>query len=298
MTEPLLVPSPSDVVPGTPLQVYEREVVADIRSWVGREPGWRDRALVGASNRAQRVVDLVLESRRAERFIEQLTTTVLDNLRDVAVRDLSGRVALAPANDRERVDLLRAADERSRTMAQQYAGALGLQGAAAGAASISALLTAFAFTADVGMAVGGALRAGAHQLALYGISPSDPGTLEASVEIGAIAGEIDPAQRRTATLAVVRRILDGDGSDPDRAFPRVLVQQTGTRAIKETAEQTVRRILRRRMAGLVPILGAVASGVSSASLAMRVGEAGRHVGRLTYLSRHAGLDPRGALRGV
>ena len=280
------------------LTTYERHVVADVRAWVGREPAWRDRVLVGASNRARRVVDLVLESERAERFVEQLTTTVLENLREVAVRDLGARVAPAPSDASGRERLLRAADERSRDLAHHYAGLLGVQGAAAGAMSLTALLSVVVLPADVAIAVGGALRAGAHQLALYGVSPADPGALEASVEIGAIAGEIDPTLRRVGVQATTRRLLAGDATDADRSFSRVVVQQTGTRAIKETAEQTVRRILRRRLAGIVPVLGALASGASSASLAMRVGEAGRHVGRLTYLARHADLDPRDALRGT
>ncbi len=272
---------------------YERSVVDEVREWLNREPGSMDRLLGGVSSRSRQALDLVLETGPGRRALQAATERVSAALEDAVLLDLEDRVKMptVPVDPQGRQAALRRADERARDLRGWYVGALGAQGALVGAASVTMARSAVAVAADVTVAVVVTLRAAAHLLGVYGVVPSHPSALRAAIDLVAAATETDAAVRERTILSVIRRLVE---QLPDvhlaPELPRVVVQQVGSRAFKEAIEQTVRTILRRRLAGLVPVLGAAAGGAASGWLATQVCEASRQVGRTYFLVRHTSLQ--------
>lgn len=274
------------------LQPYERSVVDEVQQWLYREPRWMDRTLGGVSSRSRRALDLVLETGPGRRALKAATDRVSAALESAVLSDLEGDVARAVPHDPEgREAALRQADEHAAELRKRYVGALGAQGALAGAASLTVPLSVVALVADVTTAVVVPLRAAAHLLAVYGGVRSHQPALRAAVDLVALATETDLSVRKSTTLAVSRRLVQQlPDAHQGGELPRIVLQQTSSRALREAVEQTVRRVLSRRVARLVPILGAAAGGAASGWLAGRTCEASRQVGRLVFLVRHTPLD--------
>lgn len=273
------------------LTTYERSVVDDVRRWLDREPGWPDRLLMGVSSTSRQALEVVLETGPGRRVLKVATQRALEAVEGPLLGDLYDDAPIEVYLEAERREsALRSADDRARQLRDVYVGALGAQGALTGAASLSWARSAMALAADVGVALLATLRAAAHNLSVYGALTSHPSGVEAAIELVAAASETDPEVRRPTILALTRRLAEQHGSgDLEEELPRVLMQQTSSRAVTETVEQVVRRLLHRRLAGLVPVLGAVAGGAASGWLAAQVCEAARHVGRVAFLERHTGI---------
>lgn len=273
---------------------YERDRIADIRDWYGRRPGTVDRLLAGASDRARWLLDRALESDRVREATERGATRVLETLEGQLLRDVDepslGAGHVEPAL-RERA--LRRADERAAQLRSRYVGGLSGQAAVAGAASLSLPMAVVALAGDIAGALLGSLRTAAHTLVVYGVDRDDPAIVPASVGLVAVASETEVSERRAAIRAAVLQLTGGVGAVPvTDEIPRVVAQQTSSRAAKEAVEQIARRMLRRRAIRVVPILGAVASATASAWLASRVSEAATHAGAARFLDQHAGVPVR------
>lgn len=277
----------------THLTGFERHRLTGIRDWYGRQPGTADRLLAGASDRARAVVGHVLDSERGRRALERGTDRVLERLDERLLRDIDERSLLAGrdlGDTWHRSGALQDAEGRGRDLEMRYVGLLTGQAAVAGAASLTLPLAVLATAADVAGAVVGSLRAAGHTLAAYGLEVDHPGLLPASVALVAAAGETDPVVRRaTIDDAVARLTRHRADVQPAERLPQVVVQQAGSRTVRETVEHVLRRVLQRRAVALVPVLGAVASGAASGWLASRVTEAARNAGTLVFLHRHAGV---------
>ncbi|MDP8960718.1 MAG: EcsC family protein, partial [Actinomycetota bacterium] len=274
------------------LEPYERSVLDEVQQWLNHEPRWMDRMLGGVSSRSRQVLDLVLETGPGRSALKAATDRASAALEDAVLRDLENDVAPVVPDDPEgREAALRQADERAGELRNRYVGALGVQGALAGAASLTVPLSVVALVADVSSAVVVPLRASAHLLAVYGGVRSHQAALQAAVDVVALATETDLGVRKGTTAALSRRLAE-QRLDADTAgqLPRIVLQQTSSRALRETLEQTVRRVLRRRLARLVPLLGGAAGGAASGWLAARTCEASRQVGRVAFLVRHTPLE--------
>lgn len=274
------------------LESYERTVVHEVQQWLNRELGWTDQLLGGVSDRRQ-ALDLVLTTEWGRRTLRKATERAIGALEGVALRGLAdqGEASVVPADPQGRESVLRRADERAGQLHKLYVGVLGAQGGLVGAASLTWTRSAAAIVADVAIAVAVTLRAAAHHLAVYGVAPLRPSLLPAAVEVVGVATETDAAVRRHQIVALSRGLLENspDG-EPDRELPRVVIQQTSSRAVKEAVEQTARRVLCGRLPGLVPVLGAAAGGATSVWLAAQVCAAARQVGRVAFLARHTTLQ--------
>ncbi|MFN2556965.1 MAG: EcsC family protein [Nitriliruptorales bacterium] len=274
------------------LESYERSVVDEVQRWVNREPTWSDQLLGGMSDRSREVLDIVLRTEWGRRTLRMATERAFGALEGVVLRGLAdeGEAALVPTDPQEREAVLRRADERAGELRSLYVGALAAQGALVGAASLTWARSVAAIVADVALAVLVTLRASAHHLAVYGVASSQPSVLQASVELVAVATESDPAVRKQQILVLSRGLRENrQAGDLDRELPRVVIQQTSSRAVKEAVEHTVRRVMGGRMTGLVPVLGAAAGGAASGWLGAQVCDAARQVGRVTFLALHTPL---------
>lgn len=274
------------------LEPYERSVLDEVQQWLNHEPGWMDRMLGGVSSRSRQALDLVLETGPGRRAMKAATDRASAALEDALLGDFGADTAPdVPGDPEGRAAVLRQADERAGELRNRYVGALGVQGALAGASSLTVPLAVVALVADVSSAVVVPLQASAHLLAVYGAVRSHQPALQAAVELVALATETDPGVRKGTTVRLSRR-LAGQRLEADSAgqLPRIVLQQTSSRAFREAVEHTVRRVLRRRLAGLVPVLGAAAGGAASGWLAARTCEASRQVGRMAFLVRHTPLE--------
>ncbi len=275
------------------LEPYERSVVREVRQWVNRQPGWMDRMLGGVSSRSRQALDLLMETEPARRALDAATDRVTAALEGTVLSNLDAELApsVVAADPEGRAAALRRADKRTGDLRDRYVAALTAQGALAGVASLTVTLSAAALVADVAVAVPVALRAAAHHLAVYGVAAAHPSMLQAAVDIVGVATETEAATRRRSIMTVSQRLLEQQPDDDlPRQLPRVVVQQSSSRAFKEAVEHASRRVLRRRLAGLVPILGAATGGAASGWLAAQVCNAGRQVGRVTFLAQHTPLQ--------
>lgn len=271
---------------------YERSALYEVQQWVNREPGWTDRMLGGESSLIRQALEVLLETGPGRKTLKTATDGALAALERKVLRNLEGSSGVpVPTDPKGREAALRVADERAGELRDGYVKALGAQGALAGAASLSAAASAVALVADVAIAVGAALRAAAHHAALYGAAPSHRSALEAAVEFVAVASETDPTVRKRTIAAVGQHLAENPPfSDLTGELPRVILQQLSSRGLKDVVEQMVRRVLRGRFAGVVPILGGAAGGAASAWLASHVCEASRQLGRMAFLMRHTPLQ--------
>ncbi|MBW3562879.1 MAG: EcsC family protein [Actinobacteria bacterium] len=278
-----------DVTAG--LTRYERDRIVEIRDWYGRRPGAVDRLLAGASHRARWLLDRAMESDRVREATERGATRVLETLEGQLLRDVDEpSLRFDPAEPAERERALQRADERAAQLRSRYVGALSGQAAIAGAASLSLPMAVVAVAGDIAGALLGSLRTAAHTLVVYGVDRDDPALVPASVGLVAAASETETAERRATIRGAVLRLTGGVGAVPvTDEIPRVVAQQTSSRAAKEAVEQIARRMLRRRAIRVVPILGAVASASASAWLAARVAEAATHAGTVRFLDQHASV---------
>ncbi|MDQ3931737.1 MAG: EcsC family protein [Actinomycetota bacterium] len=274
------------------LEPYERSVVEEVQRWVRRDPGWMERALQGVSARSRQVLSVVLDTGPGRNLVQAATDRAMSALEVAVLRDFEASMdtLVEPTDAVGRASELRRADEHAAAMRNRYVGMLGAQGALVGAASLTWARSAVALVADVALAVVITMRAGAHHLAIYGVLPSQPLALEAALELIAVATETEAALRQSKILALGQRLVERPTQDqPVGELPRVVIQQAGSRALKETVEQAVRHVLGRRLAGVVPVLGAAAGGAASGWLAAQMCEAGRQVGRAAFLARRTTL---------
>lgn len=274
------------------LEPYERSVVEEVQQWVNRDPGWMERALQGVSSRSRQFLGVVLETAPGRNLLQAGTDRAMSALEVAVLRDFEDNmdILVEPSDAVGRAAELRRADEHAAALRNRYVGMLGAQGALAGAASLTWARSAVALVADVALAVVVTMRAGAHHLAIYGVLPSQPSALEAALELIAVSTETEAALRQSKILALGQRLVERPPqSEPVGELPRVVIQQASSRALKEAVEQAVRRVLGRRLAGVVPVLGAAAGGVASGWLASQVCEAGRQVGRAAFLARRTTL---------
>lgn len=274
------------------LEPYEQSVMEEVQLWLNHDPGWMERALQGVSSRSRQALSFVLETGPGRNILKTATDRAMAALEVVVLRDLEGPVgaSVATTDAEDRVAVLRRADQRAEELRKRYVTILGGQGALAGAVSLTWTRSAAALVADVALAVALTTRAAAQHLALYGVLPSQPLALEAAVELTAVATETESRVRKSKILALGRRLVEQPPAGaPVGELPRVVIQQASSRAMRETLEQTVRRMLGRRLAGVVPVLGAAAGGAASGWLAAQVCEAGRQVGRAAFLARRPSL---------
>ncbi|MDP8931841.1 MAG: hypothetical protein M3O70_25545, partial [Actinomycetota bacterium] len=230
------------------LEPYERSVVEEVQQWVNRDPGWMERVLQGVSSRSRQTLSLVLETAPGRNLVEAGTDRALSALEVAVLRDFEGHmdVLVEPTDATGRAAELRQADERAVELRNRYVGLLGAQGALAGAASLTWARSAMALVADVALAVVVTMRAGAHHLALYGVLPSQPSALEAALELIAVATETEAPMRQSKILTLSQRLVEqSPQGDPLGELPRVVIQQASSRALRETVEQAVRRVLGR-----------------------------------------------------
>ena len=284
----------------TDLTRYERDRIDEVRGWYERRPGAVDRLLAGASDRARWLLDRAMESDRVREATERGATRVLETLEGQLLRDVhEPSLGGGPTEPARRERALRRADERAAQLRSRYVGGLSGQAAVAGAASLSLPMAVLAVTGDIAGALLGSLRAAAHTLVVYGVDRDDPALVPASVGLVAAASETEPSQRRATIHGAVLQLTDGvHGVPVTDEIPRVVAQQTSSRAAREAVEQIARRMLRRRAIRVVPILGAVASASASAWLAGRVCEAATHAGAVRFLDQHAGVAVREVLPTV
>lgn len=244
---------------------FERAQVDAAQRWVREEPSLPERALARIGDRTQAALQRLLASQRVAAAIEDATTRVLRELDDQLRHDLDDDAAMAePTTRQQRSEVLGRANERAEQVRRNHTRRLAAHSAVAGAASVNLAAAVLAVAADVAIVVRGGLRAAAHTLNVFGTPVGHPALVPAAVEIAVIAGDTDPQRRRTTLLEVVGKLTGDDHAGVARAgLPRVIAQQTGTRALIETLEQVVRRSVQRRSLRMIPFLGGAASVATS-----------------------------------
>ncbi|MBW3579222.1 MAG: hypothetical protein KY462_16115 [Actinobacteria bacterium] len=272
---------------------FERAQVDAARRWVGEESSLSDQALARIGDGTQAALQRLLASQRVAAAIEDATTRVLREFDDQLRHDLDDDAAMPkPTARQQRSEVLGRANERAEQVRRNHTRRLAAQSAVAGAASVNLAAAVLAVAADVSIVVRGGLRAAAHTLNVFGTPVGHPALVPAAVEIAAIAGDTDSQRRRTTLIRVVGNLTGDDHAAAEQSrLPRVIAQQTGTRALVETLEQVVRRSVRRRSLRVIPFLGGAASVATSWHVGGRICDAAAHAGRLAYLTRHTGLPP-------
>ncbi len=269
------------------LTVFERRLVRDARRWLDRDPGVVDRALGGTSSRTRSIIDRAIESEAVQTRLRTATDEVVARLSDAFERRVADVEPLRPERDGERrAEALRRTEEEADSIATRYVGAMTVEGIAAGAASLTPVTAAISFLPDLAAALALSVQACAHLLALYGVTPPGPETLEAGLQVASAATDTDPRSRRGLFLDLAASLEEPLPARPSpERISRLIVQQAGARALRETVEHTLRRVARRRLTVFVPIVGVAVHGAASGWLGGQACDASRHLGRVVYLAR-------------
>lgn len=285
------------------LSHYEAALLAESLDWIRREPGWFDQAVGGRVADLRRRLDRVLASHTVRRALDRIGERVLASLEDLVVADTLAVLPPHVGGDRE--SRLRRLEREAEDLRQRTIAAATAQGSLAGVASVTPVTAAFTLVPDVVSALALGVRAAARHLVLYGLVTDPTTATEDAVRLLAAATETDPVARQATILAIAGAHAGGAHAPADD-LPSLVIQQTGTRTVRETIEHVARRVIGRRSLRLVPAIGIAASGVTSAWLGARVADAGRHTGRIGFLVREGGVDlaelpavqPIGAIGGA
>lgn len=269
------------------LDVFERRLVRDARRWLNHERGLMDRSLGGASSRARRFIDRALDNDAVKARLRTATDEVVQRLSGSMEGRLADVEPPRPHRDpSSRVPELRRIEALSDPIVTRYVGAMAAEGVAAGVASLTPVSAALSFLPDLAAALALSTQASAHLLVLYGVTPPGPAAVEAALQVAAVATDSQAEARRGHFLDLTRRLEQPIPSRPSpEEVSRLITQQAGTRALRETVEQTLRRIARRRLTVFIPLVGIAVHGAASGWLAGQVCEASRHLGRVVYLTR-------------
>lgn len=269
------------------LTTEERAVLTEAREWIDHEPSGPALALQRITAAPRRLLERVMDHDVVADAIESGSQRLLDQfvpwVQNLEVADHGlGEGFVAEHNDR--ADALRTAEDRADATLRRYRNALAAQGGATGAASVNLVATVAAFAADLTASTLGLLRATAEILACYGRRDD----LEAaSIATVVLAGESDREARRRGLITAAR--LDGAADRRSSDLAQVLAEQAGARLLNEAVESTLRRRVRQKALGAIPLVGAAAGAGLSAWMTTRAGDAARQVGRLSFLRRHAGI---------
>jgi hypothetical protein len=271
----------------TGLDVIERRLVEDVRRWLEREQNALEAALESASAPLRRLTDRAMASEAVRDRIDRATNEVVARLssatqdRFAAVeplrlhRDLTARRAA-----------LRRTEQAADGLTTRYVGMMTAEGVAAGAASMTPATAVVSFLPDLVAALALSIHGASHLAVLYGVTTPGPAAVATGIQLASVAPDTDVARRRELFVELVRRLEAPATSRPSsERVSRLVAQQAAVRALRETIEQTVRRVARRRLAMFVPVLGIAAHGAASGWLAGQVCAASRHLGRTVYLAR-------------
>lgn len=274
----------------TELDWYERLAIADAQRWLSRGVGIADRALGGASSRSRRLLDTVLNDPRVRERVEDVTDEVVMRL-SAATRDVAGTAPREVPDPGTRSTALRRKDRAASNLHARCVGAMTVEGVAAGVASMTPVTAVLSLLPDVAAALTISSTTAARILVLYGAVPPGPAALEAAVQISALATEADPPTRRGRFLELAHRLDDREAGRPSAGQVSELVaQQMAVRTVRETIEQTVRRLAGRRIAVSVPLLSIAVHAVAAGWHGGQVCEATRHLGRTVHIARTTGSD--------
>jgi hypothetical protein len=278
------------------LDWYERLAMADVQRWLSREAGIADRALGGASSRTRRSLDAVLDVPRVRRRVEDATDEVVTRLASTT-RELGAVSPPRPTSDASaRARALRRTDRAAGDLHARCVGAMTVEGIAAGAASMTPVTAVLSLLPDVAAALSISTTAAARMLVLYGSVTPGPAALEKAVQISAVATEADPQARRRRFLELARQ-LEGSDPEPPSAdeVSELVAQQMAVRTVRETIEQTIRRLAGRRLAVSVPLLSIAVHAVAAGWHGGQVCEATRHLGRTSHIARSTSTSTEGLL---
>ncbi|MDX1657701.1 MAG: hypothetical protein R3343_02670 [Nitriliruptorales bacterium] len=266
----------------------EWELIADARAWAGKRPELPGQLLQQINAAGRRLMQRALSSPRVAEMVDMASTQLLEQFDPEAVRTEGPR--LDPdghASPARRTAALKQADGRADMAARRFTRMLGAQGAATGAASINLVTTAVAMAGDITASTVGLLHAAAEVLAAYGPRGDDLRT--GAVRILLLVGEREPERRRHGLLVAAG--IEPAPTPGLEDLAEILAGQTGPRVVNEAIETIIRRRVRARLLLAVPAIGAVIGAATSMWMTSRATEAAKHVGRLTFLHRHAVLSP-------
>jgi hypothetical protein len=228
----------------------------------------------------------VLDDRRVRDRVEAVTDEVVTRLA-TATRELDAVSQPRPDPDPgARAKALRRTDRAASNVHARCVGAMTVEGMAAGAASMTPVTAVLSLLPDVAAALSISATAASRMLLLYGVATPGPAALEAAVQISAVASEADPPTRRGRFLELAHRLEDREAGPPSaEQVSELVARQMAVRTVRETIEQTIRRMAGRRLALSVPLLSIGVHAVAAGWQGGQVCEATRHLGRTVYIAR-------------
>jgi hypothetical protein len=262
---------------------YEQRQLRQIRAWQGETPGWGSRLLAKPGGKLAAAVQSVvpLEALRA----------ALDGVNRVAEKLSDERAILTRAN-LETVEQLRTTgldicDDLMRTEQRRAMALAGVGGAAFGVAGAAGMI------ADVPTLIALALRT-IHRVALcYGEDLRDVDRRRMAIGVFALvsANSLDEKQIAVAALREYHpEQLDEaawrDGVE--RAAERELAKEAAVFSLQNLAQRLGINLGKRKVAGVVPVLGAVIGGSVNAWYLWDVAQVSRYVFQERWLvERHS-----------
>lgn len=278
---------------GTPTH-REATLLDETRDWTRHTPGAAARAIDRINGVTRGLVERALAAPAVASAIDDAGAALLDrvDVDRVQVPPAVAAIDTAPwPNPDERAVALEQAEQQAAAVDRRHRALLTAQGALSGAAGSGVVTAVAALVTDVAASTAGLLNATVATLAAYGHTADLRGT---ALRTLLLTGESDADRRRSA---LVDAAGTGGPLASDAALGRAFADQAGIRTVNQAVESVLRRRVQQRAVVVVPVLGAVAGGATSAFSVARTCAAARHVGRLHLLARHLDRSPDELLTG-
>lgn len=271
---------------------YERAALGDIRAWARRLPSLQERAWAAAERPAQRLFRLALRSDAVRATFDRGMAGLLETLTELATATVPLDATLRRYQAAGQPDVrvladvgalpLAVADKLAAPLRRGYVTALTIEGGSAGLASLASPPAALlALAADVPFVLAGALRAGAEYARTYGFDPNDRGEQELLFSLVSLSTELaEPA--RAEALAGVCRLADDLSAG---ATWRDLDRHALTTTVRTVGQRLGVRLTQRKLAAVVPGVGALVGAGFNASYAQRVCDTAQQLSRARFLAR-------------
>lgn len=283
------VTTDQDVLQQGDLSAYERDVVAEIREWAGRDRTSVDRTIAASSEPIDKLFDRLMENEDARATLEGVIERSITRVREWAngsadpsevLAKHDGATSLRDLLERDLWEL----DEEAEPLRTRYvSGIVAIGATEAGASLFNPVAALTAIAAGVPAMLGAAFRATAEYGQHYGFDPDDPSERDFEARILAVAVEVTE-DRRNAALEV---IYEADPEQAKQAAKRQMEKQALMTTVHATVKGITLALTRRKVAQAVPVIGIAAASGFNAHFANRVCQASWHLYRARHISdRH------------
>jgi len=262
----------SQVMPRKKLEmtVYERGQLAQLRAWQQEGPGWGTRLLAKPSSSAAQLVQAVIPVSALRSVLKGFERAAQKLGGESAILRRAGVRALAEL----RAATLQSCDRLAKFEVRTAMSFAGVSGAALGVAGAAGMVV------DVPALITQALRV-IHRTGLcYGEDMLAESQQGLAIGIFALVSANSMAEKQTALKALSEQteLLDAAWRDGvERAAERELAKEAAVFSLQTLASRIGVHLGKRKVAGTVPVLGAVAGAAVNAWYIHEVAQAARHV---------------------